>query len=228
MKTILASAALGMALTGAANAATVNIDNFDTTVFQVVGAPTLGASPQNPATTVGPTSDAIGGTRRLTATRTTPAGTANAFGQQVTMVVSDGDAKVGLGRGTEGFAEFIWEAGGADLVDGTNNAIFLDVSSADLSGITYTFDIDGISVAQEANGAGTLEFLFSDFAGVDLENVSALSLLISGPESFDTTFDSVRAGVSNATPSPVPLPAAGFLLLGGMGALGGMRRLKRA
>ena len=81
----------------ASQAAPVVIDDFNTTGFQVVGAPTLGGTPTNPATTSGPTADAIGGVRTITATRTFPAGTSNAFGQQVQAVVTDGEADVSLG-----------------------------------------------------------------------------------------------------------------------------------
>ncbi|MEP4196109.1 MAG: VPLPA-CTERM sorting domain-containing protein [Aliishimia sp.] len=206
----------------ATNAATINIDNFDTTGFQFAVAPTSGASPLNPATTSSPTPDAIGGARRITVERLTPAGTGNAFGQQVQAIVLGGTAAVGMGAGVTGTALFEWSPLGADLVDGTNSAIFIDILSGDTS-IDYTLDINGTSVSKAGVSAGTLEFSFADFSGISLTNVSAISLLLSGPSKFDAEFDNIRAGIGTQT-SAVPLPAGLPLLLLGIGSFAALRR----
>ena len=223
IRSTLLTAAAAVAIAGSANAASVTIDSFDTTNFQVLGAPTLGTPAQNPATTSGATADAIGGIRTLTNERTDPAGTANAFGRQVSTVISGGIAAVSLGASTEGTALISWDAGGADLVDGTNDRITLDVISADLS-VNFTLSIGGVSVTESvgSSGPGTLAFNFSDFAGVDLTNVSTISLLVSGQTSFDTEFDLIQAV------GEVPLPAAGLLAIAGLGALGATRARRKS
>lgn len=221
IRSTLLAAAAAVAFSGAASAATVVIDTFDVTNFQVVGAPTLGNNPQNPATTSGPTPEAIGGIRTITNTRTAPAGLTNAFGQQVQSTVTSGKASVSLGAATQGFSVFSWNAGGADLVDGTNDRITLEVLSTDQN-VTFTLNLGGVSVSQTALAAGTLTFAFADFGAADLTNVGAISLLIEGPTSFDTEFDLIQAV------GAVPLPAGGLLALAGLGALGAVRARRKA
>lgn len=205
----------------AATAASIVIDSFDNTNFQVVGAPTLGTVPVNPATTSGPTSDAIGGVRTITNTRTLPGGTGNAFGQQVQTIVTGGNATVSLGAGTEGFSVFSWNAGGVDLTDGgLNTRIELTVLDADLA-TNFAISVGGQMSSQTTSAAGILAFEFADYVGVDFSNVGAIDLTVSGLESFDTTFDLVQAVSS---PSTVPLPAGLPLLLAALGTLGWMRQ----
>lgn len=223
IRSTLLTSAVALLVATAASAAPVTIDSFANTNFQVVGAPSLGNNPQNPATTSGPTTDAIGGTRTITNTRTAPGGTANAFGKQVQSVVTGGVASVSLGALTGGFSVFSWDAGGSDLVDGTNDRIEINVIDADQDGVTYTLNIGGVDVSRTASTAGgVLSFGFSDFGGVDMTNVSAISLTIAGPIAFDTNFDLLQAV------GTVPLPAAGFLTLGGLAALGAARARRKS
>lgn len=180
-------------------AAPVSLDNFDTTRFQIIGAPSNGSPSNNPAVSSGATGDAIGGMRTITNTRTAPSGTADAVGQQVLSTVTNGTATVALGANTEGFSVFSYNAGGADLVDGTNNALTIEVLAADLSGVDYTFTIDGASSTKTAFGASILQFPFADFPGTDFTSVTNITLSVTGPPSFDTAFDTLQATLETAT-----------------------------
>lgn len=228
IKTLATAACLSLSSVTFASAATVTIDDFNNTVFQVVGAPSL-INPTNPATISGPTADAIGGVRTITNTRTSPAGTANAFGSQVQAVVTGGNASVSLGASTEGFSVFSWNAGGADLMDGTNSLLSLDVIDSDLL-VSFTFRINGVTGLTKTTpgGPNALTFDFSDFGGVDFSSVGAISLLIEGPTSFDVTFDNVLA--IGAPVSAVPVPAALPLFGTGLAIMGfvGWRRKRNA
>lgn len=221
----LLAAAVASASAVSAHAATIIIDDFDTTNVQVVGAPTFGTPSQNPATTSGPTTDAIGGFRTITAERTGRLGTGDAFGQQVQAVVTGGSAFVSLGSGIAGSVIFSWDPGSVDLVDGTNDSIAFDVLDADLRGNTFTFSVNGGSVTQTANGPGLVSFDFADYEGVDFSDVSTLSLFVSGPASFDVGFDNIRAQAGPI--SAVPLPAGGLLLLSGLGGIAAINRRKK-
>ncbi|HMY95844.1 MAG TPA: VPLPA-CTERM sorting domain-containing protein, partial [Pseudomonadales bacterium] len=120
----------------------------------------------------------------------------------------------------------------------------LDIELADLS----SFDL--LKVTGNATLAGTLAlhcFGACNFAVDDTlkildaaDNASSLtgsfdSLLLSGFGSgqFDVIYDRALGDVllkvtQAVTPAPVPLPAASWLMLGGLGLLGGLRRVKRA
>lgn len=218
-----------LALPAMAWAAPITIDSFESTGFQVLSAPSLGGSPTNPTTDTLATTDAIGGQRTITNTRLSPTGTANAFGAQVQTVVTTGFASVDLGSNTAGTSSFSWDAGGANLVAGINNGLFVDVLSTNQPGVTFTFTIGGQGVTRTANGMGRLDFAFVDFMGVDFTNVGAIALTIGGPAAFSTDFDNVRADANRLlpNPSPVPLPAGLPFLLAGLCGLGLLRRATR-
>lgn len=228
VKSIFCAAIAGLIAVSSANAAVVTIDDFDTTNFQVVGAPSFGNSPMNPVTASGLTVDAIGLARTITNTRTNPTGVANAFGRQVQTVVTGGQASVSLGADTQGVSEFFWNAAGADLVDGTNDRVLIDVIDTDQTGISFSLAFNGVSITRFANGPSELNFNFSDFVGVDFTSVGAISLAVSGPTAFDTSFDNVRAaGNLTTTPmAPVPVPASLPLMVVGLAGLLAMRKTR--
>lgn len=151
---------------------------------------------------------------------------------------------------TAAFATSLQSGGDADVLDFNNNTGVagwgrVDYAlNADLSDYTQ-FSIDLLSYDQansmsdftiSANGTevnrqigeddiGTLTFDFSSFGGVDFSNISSLALLFDAENAraVDIAFDNF--GV-NGGPAPVPLPAAGLLLVGGLGALGAVKRRK--
>ncbi|MEC9312350.1 MAG: VPLPA-CTERM sorting domain-containing protein [Pseudomonadota bacterium] len=209
------------ALTLPAAAATITLDSFDFTNYQAVGAPSLGAIPENPATSTQAAADAIGGSRTITAVRTVPSGTTDAFGRQVQAVVTGGSATVSVAAGVQGYVMFDYNATSVDLTDGgTNGWIDLSVISADLA-VTYTVTIDGVSATKVGATGSTVSWAFSEFSTVDFTQVGAISLTVTGPASFDTEFDDflVRGQVG-----VVPLPASGLMLLAAAGGLALARR----
>ena len=227
MKRFLSALLVSLAAPSFLSAASITIDDFATTSAQIVSAPTLSTTPVNPNTSVFLAGSAIGGTRTITATRSTPSGTANAFGQQVQVIVSAGEASVSLGAHVEGSALFAWDAGGADLFDGTNDRVEINVVSADMAGVSYTLNLGGVSVSRSAaTTGGVLSYAFADFGGVNFNDVTAISLLIEGPTAFETKFDLVQA--TGGQVSPVPLPASVPLLLVALGTLGVAARKRHA
>lgn len=220
--TFLAAIAVTSTL-GVAGAAPVTIDTFQTA--QSTAAPNDTTPFENPVSVTGAAPEAIGGQRTVSALRLTPDDNNSITGQQVEAIVTPGLAGVSTGFATTGYGVFLWGGASplnADLVDGTNEWIDITVLSADQSDISYTLGLDGVQVLKMASAAGTLRFNFSEFGGVDATNISTISLLVNGPESFDTTFSFIGAD-GPVTSGVVPLPAGGLLALGGMGALGALR-----
>ncbi|MCX7567498.1 VPLPA-CTERM sorting domain-containing protein [Sulfitobacter sp. F26169L] len=113
-----------------------------------------------------------------------------------------------------------------DLTDGgLNDKFFFEVVSGDLPGTVYTATVEDTL----ANSHTVTELLvpgfspfqaFSDFVGVDLSSVASLTFTLdsNGVEAFDGAIGSVSA---------VPVPAAGLLLLGGLGGLAAVGRRRR-
>ena len=196
VKTLALVSAVALAPVAGA-AATVTIDTFDT--FQQVIDPSgfgLGASDTAAA------GEAIGGNRTITAD-----GDGAVFPTLATGVtVTGGTALVSNGSGVTGTGLFAWNAGGVDLTDGgTNTQFVLEVIDVDLD-VSFDLTVDGATVTSTATStAGTILFDFADFGGADLTNADSISLLVSGPTSFDAEIDFLGAAA-------VPLPAGGLLL----------------
>lgn len=70
---------------------------------------------------------------------------------------------------------------------------------------------------------------FSEFAGIDFSRIGALQFFISSTGTNDSVDGAVTAiEVRAGDVAPIPLPASGLLLLGGMGGLSFLRRRKKA
>lgn len=218
MKTLALSAvAASLFLSGVAEAATVTIDTF--TTRQSVTAPFAGASSVSSAIAA---AEAIGGQRKITAVRTTPAAATAQTARTNVTAVGDGEALVSLAAQTHGYSVFEWSLGlPYDLIDGTNNRIDLAVLDADLPGISLTLSLDAVSVTKAVAGTGTLSFLFSEFAGANAGAVDKILLRVNGPLDFDFAMGPIVA--TGDTPV-VPLPATGLLLAGAMGGVAALRR----
>ena len=223
------TAALFLGSVGTAgSAATVMIDEFSG-VSQIVTAPSLTPPNSNPDFQFAAAPTALGGQRGIGASRTSPTGTDIGPGL-ITLGFSDGGVGgVSNAPGANGFATFFWDGGGADLVDGTNTRITIDVAQVTAPTgptlATFALEIGGVSVSRLVSGAGQIEFGFDEFGGADFTSIGSVMLLVTGVSGFGTTFDNVQAVGS---PAPVPLPAAGLLLLGSIGALFGLRRRRDA
>lgn len=196
-----------------AAAATVSIDTFQTAQTLV----TFSGSPSATSTIAAP--EAIGGSRKVTLT-------SDGFTQGGVVNTGSG-LQAGLSAGfdvTTSSLVFDWlSLGGADLTDGgSNDVIEIAITTIDSPSISYSLTFDGVTVSK-FGVLGSLYFDFTDFAGVDFGSIDDISLEISGPGSIDTAFSLVAADTS-----AIPLPAAGFLLIGGLGALGVARRRKQA
>ncbi len=227
MKLLVSSTAAALLMSSAVTAGTVVINNFSTTSQNVFAPATTGASETTTNTAVAP--EAIGGQRTVTSTRTAPTG-GNAGGKQIQAEIGSGSASISAGLGTEGSVEFEWSnLNGANLFDGTNSGIDIDVTAADFATISYQLSINGFSVTQSpALFGSTLRYSFADFSGVDFTNVNDISLFVTGPAAFDTSFSSISATAGSSTQTPaVPLPAAGWLMLAGLGAFGTLQSRKK-
>lgn len=188
----------------AGNAATVAIDSFTTTQ----GAIDPAGGGLGTTSTVS-ASEALGGTRTITAN-----GTGGLFPLVTTTIsVGGGTASVSNSDQVVGTGLFEWAMNGEDLTDGgTNDTFVLQVVSADLGG-SFELTVDGLSSTSTYNPAtSTVSFSFGAYG--NLSSANAISLLVSGPTSFDTSFSFLGAEdlVPNTPVSPVPLPAAGLLL----------------
>ncbi|MEO1398689.1 MAG: VPLPA-CTERM sorting domain-containing protein [Pseudomonadota bacterium] len=230
------TAAAALLVAGAANAASVTIDDF--TDFQQIGAPTqpngMGQS-FNPATNnTTLTGVSIGSVRKMDIEQTDPGNDVFVSGFQTIGVVPGGANSfmaVNNATGRNGTGTLTYLGAGAaalpstDLVDGTNQWIDINVIDADQVGIDYTLTVNGVSQTMPAlQGGSLLRFNFASFAGVDFGAVTELGLFIEGPSGFDTAFNLFEA----AGPAVIPVPASGLLTLGGLGALGAMRARHKA
>ena len=197
VKTLAIMSAVALAPV-AGSAATVAIDSFDTAQL-AIDPGGVGFTDSNTVAA----GEAVGGQRTVTAD-----GNGTLFPVSTTSInVANGSATVSNSSGVTGTGLFQWNvASGIDFTDGGTNSFFvLDVVAVDLN-VQFDLTIDGATVTSVASAsAGTVLFDFADFAGADLTSASAISLLVSGPTSFDAEFDFIGAAA-------VPLPAGGLLL----------------
>jgi hypothetical protein len=96
-----------------------------------------------------------------------------------------------------------------------------------LSGIDFgIFGVTGIHLATNSDGTGVFASETVNGAGV----YSFFNNLANSPlyVVFDWTNDVTGSFDADISLAPIPVPAAGFLLLGGLGGLAAMRRKKKA
>lgn len=125
--------------------------------------------------------------------------------------------------GVRGIATIDWVYAGLDL--STGGSFLIDLLTFDLSGTSAEIGltVNGVTSARDFSQSdiGTLSFDFALFGGVDFANVTSISLFVDAIDApaLDVSFDDLRV-------APVPVPAAGLMLLGGLGALGAAKRRK--
>jgi len=115
----------------------------------------------------------------------------------------------------------VFEIGGAveEMIISISSDMLDWIDLGRLEGQPTSIDIDGVSGVSSGTQYSFVRIIDgeeglsgSPFAGADIDAVGAIS---SAPPVPDT-------------PSPVPLPAAGWLLIGALGGLGVMRRFQRS
>lgn len=214
------------------NAATITIGSFDTEQY-VEHTPRTGnvRSSEVAVTT-------LGGYRYMTVTNN------NSRAGGTSLSSYEGYLDFSNAARTSGTGTVTWDGqgstglGGVDLTSaGTNDALFLDVVFADANlvlSFTIRDTLGAIStitttVAETLTDPTSLTFLFSSFTGTaNFALVDSITLTLSGTtQGLDASIDTVYAGSTQPEVAPVPLPAAGFLLAGGVLALGAAKRRKR-
>lgn len=223
----------------AATAATVTIDDFRTA--QSVSAPPANGVPSS-STINAPGAAAVGGHRTMTVSRTSGPNAVTLEVDTESQIVDFSAASRTRGTATiSWFGDSSWT--GVDLTDGgTNNAIFVRTvfADAELSLVWTVTDTAGhtgsltykLSEDVDFDDEGTyvdFDFVFTSFSGnVDFTSIKSLSLTLSSTAAApDASFQLLYAGPTDDFVPVVPLPAAGWMLIGGAAALGAVGRRRR-
>lgn len=236
MKHLGTVAAAALLLSGAqALAATVTVDSFDT--FQsVTDEPAAGSAQTNTSTIDTPS--AIGGTRTLTAENTL----AGATEENATTLTS--------GSGRLAFSNNEFATGRGTLTYSGLNLSAQSGSFFTFNDVSFDNDFDLMfgAAAEDADGtrieyselladrfSTTLSFTeFSAVGGAGLDdfdfgNITQLMFAVDST-GLSTRVDGSIGSITLTTDdlAPIPLPAAGFLLLGGLGGFAALRARKKA
>lgn len=228
-------AALAMASGGAAMAATITVDEFDS--FQKVE--DFPDAYPNSSTLVD--ASVLGGSRKLDVTNTLPgtgdinsAGLTSLASQGGSLNFANGPSAKGVGSvtyGSTGDLGDLYAVSGSSM---TANPYFLfNVGTFDNSAqaqffatvvtgsgtYTYTEDLIGLGFDPKLR--------FSEFGGADFSDVQTITFGIS---TDGAQYDAALDGTLNSIQlvGAVPLPAGGVLLIGGLAGLGALRRRKKA
>ena len=126
--------------------------------------------------------------------------------------------------------------GGVNLLIGTDPYfIFASPPSVPFDNVALfratVWDVDGNTATYEEllDADYDPQLSFSEFAGVDFSRIGALQFFISSTGTNDSVDGAVtQIEVRAGDIAPIPLPASGLLLLGGMGGLSFLRRRKKA
>ncbi|WP_103174841.1 VPLPA-CTERM sorting domain-containing protein [Paracoccus sp. SY] len=237
---VLGAAASTAILVGAsqASAATLVIDAFDGSQWVQDAPVTTNASQVGGA-------NIIGGFRDLAVQNTSADGDNMAATE---LRVTNGKLKFSNVSGARGEGTLTYDGdddptsvntsglGGINLLIGTDPHFFFGLPADEPFDNVALFratvwDTAGNSATYEEEIAPgfSQELSFSEFAGVDFSQIGALQFFISTTEfgiSVDGALDSIEVRAGDV--APIPLPASGLLLLGGMGGLTFMRRRKKA
>jgi len=200
------------------------IDSFNDSTPQIVSA--------NGSDTVA-TSSAIGGYRTISISKSGPLGASASVISGI--FAHSADAL------TSAISTITWDANGAglnadllasDTLGFTGSSCYecfvLDVLSIDQGNVDLTIQLsDGSNTASYTSsgvGTGLYEVMFSQFTGVDLTSIMAISLEINGAQASDMTLD--FQGYTGKQVSSVPLPATVWLFATGLISFLGTHRRK--
>ena len=219
----LSATTLLFLLINSVNASTI-IDSFNDSTPQIVSA--------NGSDTVA-TSSAIGGYRTISISKSGPLGASASVISGI--FAHSADAL------TSAISTITWDANGAglnadllasDTLGFTGSSCYecfvLDVLSIDQGNVDLTIQLsDGSNTASYTSsgvGTGLYEVMFSQFTGVDLTSIMAISLEINGAQASDMTLD--FQGYTGKQVSSVPLPATVWLFATGLISFLGTHRRK--
>jgi len=201
------------------------IDSFNDQTMQIV--------PANGSDTVA-TSSAIGGYRTINITKSGPL--------SASAVVAGGIFAHSADALTSAVSAITWDANGAglnadllasDTLGFTGSSCYecfvLDVISIDQGNVDLTIQLyDGSNTASYTSsgvGPGFYEVMFSQFTGVDLTTIMAISLEIDGGVASDLVLD-FQGYTGTKQVSSVPLPATVWLFATGLISFLGTHRKK--
>lgn len=114
----------------------------------------------------------------------------------------------------------IWNVGLSDN-SAFDGVVFAVRDAADISGTIFKVVVDGVEESFTAQANGNLKYFAIDFGA------SVTSAIVTMHTAVNDAFTIDGAAIL-PTPSAVPLPATGLLLLAGLGALGAVRKRKTA